>query len=218
MKRTTLQRLLALALVVMTVVALIPAFTVTSGAEEVKTYTLNVSDLEAYVADANRLGTTDKIGQDGFFTIHHSDKDKVEANEKTFSDDFTGTKRLNWGGSTSFGDVIKNALEITTDAASTIKVWWVSGGDGREVAVFNADGTQIAVTAEGSAKNGLYVSTIGLPAAGKYYIGNSGGNNNFYKVEAAVVVPTEKTYSLNVSDLEAYAADANRLGTTEKIG
>jgi len=147
------------------------------------TYTLDIGDVEDVAQGSKADGDTLKCGTNNYFTIFFSAKARLEANSKNFSDGFAATKRLNFGSSTKIEDPIINAVQIKTSGAATVKVWWVSGGDGREVAVYNADGEIVAENPAGSVKNSLYITSLTLTDAGTYYIGNVGGNNNYYKLE-----------------------------------
>ncbi len=111
------------------------------------TYVLNATDLQAFEAFEDPTNKTGALRQDGeeivcgtnnaFTLILASGKTKVDASEKTFSDGFAGTQRINFGGKTqTVSGVLTNAIEFSTTGEATIKVWWVSGGDGRQVKVF----------------------------------------------------------------------------------
>lgn len=153
--------------------------------------------------DEEGFSHTESVGEDGFFTIYYALKTKVEGNEKTFDDGVTVTKRLNWQTSTVVSaDLINAAIEFTVENAATVKVWWVSGGDGRAIAVYNADGTIVAQSAEGSVKNSLYVTELAIPEAGTYYLGNVGGSNNYYQVSVSFF-PAPKTY-VNATTTDNY--------------
>ena len=128
-------------------------------------------------------GDTQKCGTDGYFTVFFSNKTRIESNTKSFSDGFSAGKRLNFGGNTKIEDPILNAVQIKTSGPAEVKVWWVSGGDGREVAIYSENGQVLSQTQFGSVKNELYIAQLSVADAGTYYIGNTGGNNNYYKLE-----------------------------------
>lgn len=178
MKFQSIRRILSPALALVLVLALFP-----TSARAATTYTLNVSDLDEITQNSKADGDTLKCGTNNYFTIFFSAKARVDANSKSFDDGFAATKRLNFGGSTKIEDPIINAVQIKTSGAATVKVWWVSGGDGRQVAVYDPNGTVVSQSNDESVKNDLYVSTLSVSEAGTYYIGNVGGNNNFYKLE-----------------------------------
>ena len=141
-------------------------------------------DLEAMGEGGKTDGATETKGTNGFFTIHYSAKNKIDSSGKTFSDGYTASQRLNMGGKTEIKDSgIKNAIEFTTNGPTTVTIWWVCGGDGREIDLFGADGTVLKTTAEGCVKNSLYISTFEIAEAGKYFIGSSAGSNYYFKVE-----------------------------------
>ena len=113
-----------------------------------------------------------------------SAKTKIDGSEKNFDDGYTATQRLNFGGKTSFGDPMKNAVKFVTSTAATVKIWWVSGGDGREMAICDGSGNVIASTdAAESVKNSLYISELTLDAAGTYYLAVPTGSNYLFKLQ-----------------------------------
>ena len=223
MKTVTFRKIVA-ALMLIALVAVsmvIPALA--EDASEKIVHTLNASELEDVAAGSKNDGDADKVGTDGFFTIHYSTKTKIEANSKTFEDDFAATKRINMGGKTSFTGTVKNAIEFTTEGAATLKIWWVAGENDREISVVGADGTVKHTTAVGATKNSLYISTVELADAGKYLIGSSVGSNYYFKVEVAedtaVAKPVVTSYALDATtDLAAMAQGAKADGDTEKAG
>ena len=173
-----------------------------------KTYVFDVQTLTAFAAGAKADGDTESVGD--FFTIYYSAKTKVDTTKnKVWSDGYTVAEglRLNWGGTTSIGEVTKNAIEINVDGTATVKVWWVCGGDGREIGIFDANGELVAASKTddvfvesegvGAGKNGVYLSELALDAAGKYFIGTDNtnatknGGNIIFKVEV-VVTPAEE--------------------------
>ena len=142
-------------------------------------------DHEAMAEGAKADGDTATFA-DGFFTIHYSAKTKVDGSNKNFSDGYSASQRVNMGGKTVVGDTVKNAIEFTTDEAATVTIWWVCGGDAREIDIYDADGNIVYTTAESCVKNGLYITTIELAEGGTYYIGSSVGSNYYFKVEVTV--------------------------------
>ncbi len=196
--------------------------TVSEGNEQTTSgdnkYVLDVTtDLTAMAAGAKADGDTEKAGTEDYFTAIYSATSKVDGSNKSFDDGYAATQRFNMGGKTAIGDTTKNAVMFETDGAATVKVWWVAGGDGREMEIFNSDGTSNSVTAVGATKNSLYISEFALDAAGKYYLGSSVGSNYIFKVEVTVVAPKE--YILDATtDLTAMAAGTKADGDTEKAG
>ena len=152
-----------------------------------KDYILDVStDITAFAAGEKADGDTIAAGTENFFTAICSAKTKVDESAKTFDDGYTATHRFNMGGKTVIGDVTTNAIMFETGAAATVKIWWVSGGDGREMHIYKADGTSAADTAESSVKNSLYISELSLSEAGKYFLGSMDGSNYIFKVQVTV--------------------------------
>ena len=179
MMRNTFKRFLSifLAMVMIATLAVMPVY-----AQSV-TYTLDIADMEDVPQGAKADGDTQRCGTDDYFVVFFSAKTRIENNSKNFEDGFSAGKRLNFGGSTKIEDPVINAVQIKTSGAATVKVWWVSGGDGREVAIYSDSGEVLSQSTFNSVKNSLYISEMAVDAAGTYYIGNVGGNNNYYKLE-----------------------------------
>ncbi len=176
-----MKKALSLVLALALVLTLLPATALAAPA----VYTLDIADVADVPQYSKADGDTQACGTDNYFTIFFSEKTRIEANKKAFSDGFTAGKRLNFGGSTKIEDPILNAVQIKTSGKATVKVWWVSGGDGRDVAVYASDGSIVASNPVfgGSVKNELYITQLEVAEAGTYYVGNTGGNNNYYKLE-----------------------------------
>ena len=169
-----------------------------------KTYVLDVQTLSAFAAGAKADGETELVAD--FFTIYYSAKTKIDSTKnKTWPDGYTFAEglRLNWGGTTAIGETTKNAIEIVVDGTATVKVWWICGGDGREIGIFDENGDLVVASQTedvftegtegvGAGKNGVYLSELSLDAAGKYYIGTDNtnavknGGNIICKVEVTV--------------------------------
>ena len=144
-------------------------------------------DLAAMAQGAKGDGDVDKAGTEEFFTIHYSAKTKIDGSEKTFDDGYFATQRINMGGKTDFSkDPLLNAIGFKTEGAATVKVWWVSGGDGRALQLFGAGGSVIESREDASVKNELYISTFEITEAGQYYLGSTAGSNYYFKVEVTV--------------------------------
>ncbi len=178
------------------------------------------TDLEAVAQGSKADGDTTVAGSNDYFTLIYSAKTKVDGSNKTFDDGYAATQRINFGGKSSFGDVISNVVKFETNNTATVKVWWVSGGDGREVDIFDNAGTSVVRTAEGSVKNSLYISELSLADAGTYFLGSADGSNYIFKIEVteeASSAPTE--YILDTTtDLEAVAQGAKADGDTQAAG
>ena len=148
---------------------------------ETVTYVLDATaDLEAFVKGDKTDGQTEVIND--FFTLHHSANTKVDGSKKTFSDGYYATQRISFGGKTVIGSTTKNAIEFTVTAGATVKVWWVSGGDGRLMTIYDANGNFVDQDST-SVKDGIYVSTLTIEEAGKYFLGHTENQNYIFKVE-----------------------------------
>ncbi|MGN0426714.1 MAG: pectinesterase family protein [Agathobacter sp.] len=150
-------------------------------AAEPFTMTLETSALTAFAAGAKADGEEEKAGTDEYFTVVYSAKSKVDSSSKTFEDGYASSQRLNLGGKAT---TEKNAVKFTTSNPSSVKVWWVEGGDdNRQMAILNASGTAVETTDVTLAKNAAYISTFELTEAGTYYLGGATNNNYIFKVE-----------------------------------
>ena len=124
----------------------------------------------------------------GAFTIHYKSGTKVDKSSKTFADGYTATLRLNMGGKSEVKDgLVCGAVSFTVTEATTLKVWWVCGGDARAIGLYTMgeDGKLVAPTTTygaDSVKNSLYITEIEVPAAGTYYLGAT-GSNYYFKLE-----------------------------------
>ena len=186
MKKSTIRKILA-AMVVMTL--FIVALVIPTSADEPteKVYVLDVSqDLTAFAQGEKADGDAEKAGTENYFTIHYSAKTKIDSSSKTFEDGVACSQRINMGGSSTYGESPKNAIEFTTEGSATVKVWWVCGGDGRQLELVGADGTLIEAAEVSCVKNSLYISTFEIAEAGKYFIGSSKGSNYYFKVAVTV--------------------------------
>ncbi len=139
------------------------------------------ADLTAFAQGTKADGDSEKAGTDDYFTLLYSAKTKVDSSNKTFDDGYAASQRVNFGGTAATD---KNAIKFTTSSASTVKVWWVEGGDNnRQITILDAAGVAVATTEETLAKNATCISTFDLAEAGTYYLGSAVGNNYIFKVE-----------------------------------
>ena len=179
MKHTRINRILSAVLAVLMVAALLPIQALAAG----KTYVLDVSsDMEPFAAGERASGTSDKFGTDGYFILHYGDKMKLDASNKSFSDGVKATQRINFQSKTDTSDW-SYSLEFTCASAATVKIWWVAGGDGRRMTIFDSQANIVAAEGENLAKNDLCISTFSVSQAGTYYIGSLDGSNYIFRVE-----------------------------------
>lgn len=178
-------RILAAMLVLVMALSVLPVF-----AAEDRVYVFDATaDLQPMEQGAKAVGDTQQVGTDGFFTIYFSEKVKIDSSNKTWEDGYEATQRLNFSSKTKVSeDEIKNCVGITTDGPATVKIWWVEAGDdSRQIGIYNAAGEIVTQTnVEGLSKNDPCLSTLELPEAGTYYIGNVVNHNYFFKIEVTV--------------------------------
>ena len=190
--RISTKKLLAFMIAVIMLVPILSASLVAFAAEE-KTFVLDVHEHLPDVGQYTKTdGESEKAGTDNYFTMYYANKTKIDTGkgDGTFSDGFNSAgaklRRINFQTKTSISSsTIMAAVGFTTSSAATVKLWWVAGGDGRRMAIYDATGTVIAsdLTTETITKNQNYISTFTVPAAGTYYIGVPDGSNYLFKAE-----------------------------------
>ncbi len=172
---------ISLLLVVLIACALLPfAALAEESAPEEHIFDATV-DLAPMAQGTKTNGDTDVVGD--YFTIHYSEKTKIDGSNKTFDDGYTATQRLNFGGKTQPGKGMINSVRFTVDGAATLRIWWVSGGDTRQFALYNAEGVILHKTEVDSVKNALYITDLPIDAAGTYYLGVPDGSNYLFKMQ-----------------------------------
>lgn len=138
------------------------------------------ADLAPMGQGAKQDGDTDEVKG---FTIHYSAKTKIDGSNKEFDDGYTATQRLNFGGKTQPGKGMINSVRFTAEGPATVRIWWVSGGEGRQFALYNAEGVVLEKTSVNSAKNALYITDFQLAEGGTYYLGVPDGSNYLFKIK-----------------------------------
>lgn len=186
MKTKSINKFAAVFLALAVLLTLIPLspFSGTKAMAADTVHTLNASDLETFAAGKYADGETLQVGD--YFTIYFSSKSAVNENSKTFEigETFTGTKRINFGGSMSTGSTPKNLIEITTKASATVKIWFVGNNNDREITAFNVKTSETAYTSDiKPVKDGLYAESFELAEPSTYYLGFTPNNNYIYKIE-----------------------------------
>ena len=139
------------------------------------------ADLQPMDQGAKADGDSDVVKD--YFTILYSAKTKIDGSSKTFDDGYSATQRLNFGGKTQPGKGMINSVKFTVDGPATVRLWWVSGGDGRQFALYNGACEVIAKTEVNSLKNALYITDFPLDGAGDYYVGVPDGSNYLFKIQ-----------------------------------
>lgn len=141
-------------------------------------YTLCSEDYERFAAGDMQDGQSVTGGEKDFFTIRYSAKSKLDGSSKTWSDGYKGTQRFNFGGTM---DTEKNVIEFTTTDQAVVTVWWACGSAGRGLTIVNEEGIGDISTLD-TVANQAYLTKFKLSEAGKYYLGNTVGNNYIFKV------------------------------------
>lgn len=160
---------------------LLPVWALAEAAD-VQDHILDATADLAPMAQGTRAdGDTEVVGD--FFTIHFSEKTKIDGSSKAFDDGYTATQRINFGGKTQPGKGMINTVRFTAEGAATLRFWWVSGGDTRQFALYDAEGTILQRTEVDSVKNALYISDFRIEEAGTYYLGVPDGSNYLFKMQ-----------------------------------
>ena len=128
-------------------------------------------------------GQTMTMGTDGYFTLVFAAKTKIDGSDKEFEDGYTAEMRINFQTETDVEKGMVPAIEFTTAGPATIKLWWVAGGDDRQMAIYDESGNILTKTDLTVTKNSLYISELTVPAAGFYYLGVPDGSNYIFKIE-----------------------------------
>jgi len=168
------------------------SFNPTSAKAATKTETLESSKLEAFADGTKADG--DKF-QQGIFTIYYSAKSKIDESKKEWTDGYTSAQRINFGGASTIegislkegadaATVTKQIIEVAASGKTTVKVWWVSGGDDRPVSILDSEG-EVLKKSETVAKNAVGYSEFELSnvEGGKIYVANVVNNNYIFKIE-----------------------------------
>ena len=148
-----------------------------------KDYTLDAGDLET---GEKEKGTVETAGTDDAFEVIYYGTDaknsSVDEKSKTFEDEWTSTKRLNFRNTMSTS---QNAIKFTTADYGTATVWWISSSATESgISILDEDGDVVAASDTIAVKDEMApVTTLEIPEAGTYYLGNTGANNYIFKVE-----------------------------------
>ena len=111
-----------------------------------------------------------------------SAKAKTDGSKKTFSDGYYSETRISWGGKSTSS---KNLIKFTVPSAATVKVWWVSGGADRTLALWDADGSAVATGTNPTDSGVILLDTLSITAAGDYAIACPVNSNYIFKVEVS---------------------------------
>ncbi len=183
---------------------------------------VNVMTEGTYVLDPNADGLkgtaqgTYTDGQvyvhGGVWEMHLSAKFRVDdSNKATINGTFL-QGRLNWGGKTQFlenGGIINGVVFTTTDE-TTVKIYWVQGGDDhRQVALYSLAGEIVAQSDnQTAAKNDPCYSELTV-AAGTYVLGNVVNTNYHFRVEVVVGKQAEHEHVFEYGECECGEKDPN---------
>lgn len=142
-------------------------------------HVLEASDFAEYADQTFEDGKEYSVAGKEYFALIGGTKLQINASAKTFGD-YTTTHRINPGAP---GNASKLSVKFTTTSAATVTVYWICGGDGREMSILKEDNAEVAKTAEGTTKNSPYVSTLELAEPGTYFLCGAEGSNYIYRVD-----------------------------------
>lgn len=215
------KRVLSIALVLVMLAAMLPAFPIQVRAQG-NTYVLDATaDLAPMAANTKQDGDFDTVGTDNYFTLIYAAKTKIDGSDKTFDDGYTASQRINFQSKTNVEKGMVPAISFTTSAAASIKIWWVSGGDDRQFALYDNAGAILTKTEVESVKNSLYITELSVDAAGTYFLGVPDGSNYLFKLEVTeqAAAPTVITNTLDVTnDMAAFPTNTKADGDYDVVG
>lgn len=200
MKTKSMHKGLAVVLAVLMLLALVPMTPfVTKASAADAAHVLNASELQNFNNKGDiPEGQTFSV-DNGYFTIYCGKEARFDKNDKTFDDGFAGTQRINFNAGMA-ATTPANCIGFTTANPATVKIWWAKGDADRQVAITDSTGKEVAVTNFGGAKNEWTISTLKVPAAGKYFLGNTPKSNYLFKIEVTEEAAAEaKEYTLDAS-------------------
>ncbi len=151
--------------------------------DSAKDYILDAADLET---GEKEKGSRETAGtDDAFEVIYYGTETKnssVDEKAKTFEDEWTSSKRLNFRNVMSTS---QNAIKFTVADKSTATVWWISSSATESaISILSEDGKTVASSESIAVKDEMApVTTLDIPEAGTYYLGNTGANNYIFKVK-----------------------------------
>lgn len=149
-----------------------------------ETHVLDMGELAEYVGVTFESKEYEITGND-YFTFIGEAKLQINENSQKFTDAdgnvvYTSTHRFNPQGA---GDKSRRSIKFTTISEAKVKVYWISGGDGREMHILDDTGAIHTETAVGSVKNTKYISEMEISAAGTYFLCANNNSNYIYRVE-----------------------------------
>lgn len=221
MQRTkTTSKLWALILSLIMLLTLIPlsAFTFSATASAAgTTHVLNASELQNFNNKGDiPEGKTFEV-DNGYFTIYCGKEARFDKSEKSFDDGFAGTQRINFNGGID-ATTPANCIGFKTSDAATVKVWWVANDAGREIAIQDASGKEVDITKAGLAKGGITISTLKVPAAGKYFLGGTPKSNYIFKIEVTEEAASKEYVLEATADVKPAAQGTYKDGDSVKAG
>ncbi len=187
--RISTKKLLAFMIVAVLVLPILTVALTASAATE-KTFVLDANEhLPDMAQGAKKDGESEKVGTDNYFTLYYAGKTKIDTSKKTFSDGYNSAgaaiRRINLQTKTTITPTkISAAIGFSITGSSTVKIWWVQGGDdNRRIALYDADGNIVDETSVELAKNDPCITTFYVDDAGGYFIGSPDGSNYIFRIE-----------------------------------
>ena len=151
-------------------------------AVETVTYVLDATaDLTAFAKGDKADGATEVIND--FFTLHYSANTKIDSSNKSWDDGYSASQRINFGGKMQVGSTTKQCVEFTVTAGATVKIWWVAGGTGRPMTIWDANKNVVAQDTNPDGITSEMFSVLEITEAGTYYLGGDVNNNYIFKIE-----------------------------------
>ena len=155
---------------------------------------LDIGEVDEYKAMTSQTnleigGKKESVGTDGFFSIYYKAEgaSRIETNKRDFSDGYSTERGLNFqAGASATGPAA--AIQFSTQAEATVKVYWRSGGSSaRGMQILKSDGTQVAKTEDTTDTSSSFIDTFELTEGGDYLLGGTNGVR-VYRVEVKTTI------------------------------
>ncbi|MDE6408519.1 MAG: bacterial Ig-like domain-containing protein [Anaeroplasmataceae bacterium] len=132
-------------------------------------FEINANDLEL------KATITEPLVIDDFVTINAASgkANKIDANSKSYGDEFTFNRRINLQGKVEIGG---RNIQILMPKAGKIRVIFSQGNSGRKMTLLDSSGSTVGTSETQTAGNDVLVEwTFTVEEAGYYYLGGTSG-------------------------------------------
>ena len=170
-----------------------------------KIYTLESKNLKELLTGSN--SSESKIYESNGFKFEILKNASISDSTKTWHNSvctYSSEQRLKFGGAVTAGNLKsgKNAIKITTEKKSIVRIWWVCNDNKIQCVQYNAKDKKLenVKTPTGTfVKNSQYFNCYTVDA-GEYYIGSDKGGAYIFKIEVEELSETDNICSITVND------------------